>query len=162
MALAEGWQVGIGGVVAAGLAWSLALLVLFLRPDRLSNRLLALLLAFEGAVSIGGVGLAYFTSDFATAYALQSLTFLAYLMIAPTELAFLGTLPGPLARPLSTRRARTLIALVAAAQIVAYFALHDLFIVLRPGAFGPGPAQYGFFILSSLVHLYALAVAVSA
>lgn len=102
--------VGFVGLSALAAVAAAALLVLFARPDRTQNRLLALVLLLEAFASGAGAGLMWLTDDPRSSYAWQAVTIVAAMSIPFAYLAFLGTLPGPYARPFRgarpARRAR--------------------------------------------------------
>ncbi|MBI4394011.1 MAG: hypothetical protein HY556_09490 [Euryarchaeota archaeon] len=121
------------GAFASGVAiimWPLAALILFRRPDRAQNRLLAVAIVFESIALAGGAGLLFLTDDPRTAYAWQRLNTFALPAFSGVYLLFLGTLPSPLSAPFRTRRGSAVVVLgIGAAWAAA---------LLWPAAFVPG------------------------
>lgn len=121
------------GAFASGVAiimWPLAALILFRRPDRAQNRLLAAAIVFESMALAGGAGLLFLTDDPRTAYAWQRINTFALPAFSGVYLLFLGTLPSPLSAPFRTRLGSAVVGLgIVAAWTAA---------LLWPAAFVPG------------------------
>ena len=119
------------------LAWALAAVVLVTGPGARRDRLLALLLFVEGLSWGTGSGFLYLVESAKVAWVLQAIFTSAFIALPACYLAFIGTLPTPLARPLRSRAG--LAALVAATLAAEAFWLthRELFIA------GMVPAWYG-------------------
>jgi hypothetical protein len=146
-------RVGVVGVTAGVLLFSMAWFVYMASPRRLQNRLLSAILAMVGIAAATSFGLAYLTDDpnRALAWAHVGVVFnVSYYLLYP---AFLSTLPTPLARPLVPLRPF----LYALSAIVPWFTVTDtrwLFGGITPVAYAPyeavpGPA-FGFLAVYSL------------
>ncbi|HLE96650.1 MAG TPA: hypothetical protein VI997_04700 [Candidatus Thermoplasmatota archaeon] len=159
---------GFPGVLTGAAALAIAGLVYFTRASRFQNRVLALVLFLEATVAVTGTGLMFLTDSYATAYALQAVTVVALLSIAPAYLAFISTLDTPLARPLRARAVRTALLVAALALPVAWFVARGWFVVglyqswFAPWEIIPGPGWFVLLALDGVAYLYGLAAAVSA
>lgn len=116
------------GIAAAALSWTLASLVYFRRPDRAQNRLLALVLFFEGVAVGAGTGLMYLMTDRGDSYAYQGIAVVATLVVPVLYLAFLTTLNAPLVQPLRSPAAQFALAFSAVAAAALWFLFPARFI----------------------------------
>ncbi|HEV8360720.1 MAG TPA: hypothetical protein VGR28_09730, partial [Candidatus Thermoplasmatota archaeon] len=103
----------LGGIIVLVFAWAMSAFVYFARPSGLQNRLVALMLALEGAGMGCGVGLMWLTDDYAASFGWQMVGFTTFAASMPVYMLFLGTLDAPLARPLKLRLVRRALAACA-------------------------------------------------
>lgn len=127
---------GAVGLVAMLAAFVMAAFVYFARPDRTQNRLLALVLFFEGAWVGGGHGLIYLTDQAHHAYGFQAVDETALLVLPVLYLLFLSTLDTPLAAPFRPRP-------VQVALLLASFAAESYWLT-HPEQFIAGMEQPGY------------------
>ncbi|HET6403996.1 MAG TPA: hypothetical protein VFH78_05065 [Candidatus Thermoplasmatota archaeon] len=159
--------VGSVGLSALAAVAAAALLVLFARPDRTQNRLLALVLLLEAFASGAGAGLMWLTDDPRSSYAWQAVTIVAAMSIPFAYLAFLGTLPGPYARPFRGRGRHVALALALVAPLPWFlwpraFAGHVEPWTLAPWIVELRPAFTLVLLLTVAAALYGLLVAFGA
>ncbi|HVL88237.1 MAG TPA: hypothetical protein VM681_09595 [Candidatus Thermoplasmatota archaeon] len=158
----------IPGLAAMALSLAMAGLIYFTAPSRQPNRRLALVLFFEAMVAGTATGLLYMAAGRADAGGLQAVGITAFLALPFLYLWFLGTLDGPLARPLRHRAA-------GAGLLVALLALEAHWLTNRsayladvvPASYAPWEAVAGPSLalvnwLSLAVYLLALAVSIQA
>lgn len=168
-----GWEWdpwGLPGCLAALVEAALAFVIYHIRPDRLQNRALAAFLFIGAASDFLRLGLRFFATDEATAYALYVVSVSVIGFGQAAFLVFLGTLPGRASAWLRLRWTR---ALLAAAGL-AWFAL----LVLRPQWYAvdvvatkffdswiigvPGPFYRPFLFWAVGINLYGAVVALLA
>lgn len=127
---------GAMGLAVGTLGVILALVVLFSRPGRLQNRLLALALFIEAPNMALGNGIVYLTDDVGIAYAAQAVNYLMNGLLLPAYLAFLSTLPTPITRWLRSRWAVGGLVALSLAYVVFFFARTDALLA------GMAPTDY--------------------
>lgn len=162
MALA--WTLaGALALVVALVQVGMAALVFALRPDRAANRALAAMLLLEGAALLWGAGIAAIADDRATIGGARAVAALLFLIIPLIELGFLAALDAPMTRPLRHPAIKWGALILGGALVVAFYAQRAWFLI--PAATWEaslGPAQIGYSALAALLHVYALAAALSA
>ena len=119
---------GVLGVVAMVVTLALAWMVYLSAPKRATNRILALMLFFQGIAVGTGAGLLYLSTDPKEAYAWQSVSVTAALVLPSIYLAFLGQLETPVVSFLRTNAARVVLFLFALAVEVYWFLRPEEFI----------------------------------
>ncbi len=118
---------GVLGVTVWSACWCLSFLVFRARPGATVNRVLALLLFFEG-VSLGVFGLNLLVPDVPTLEALRRVHRIAWIPVPWLYLAFIGNaLTGRLAALARMRFVHALFAGFTIALTVVYFRYGDLF-----------------------------------
>jgi hypothetical protein len=126
--------IGAAGILAMTVSWTMAGLVYSTAPLRRQNRSLALFLLLQSIVHGIGQGLMYVIDDAQVVYALQVMSVSFAVAASAAYLAFLGTLPTGLTRPLRHR----LVATTLVAASVVWF----LAVVLQPKLFVTGVSPY--------------------
>lgn len=160
--------IGLGGLGSGVVGWLLAAVVLAAAPGRSANRRLALVLFLEGATGWTGGGLVFLADSAATAYAAQAVADVAFGAMVLAYLAFLGTLPSPLSRPLRPHLVGLALAAGALTFAVWFVLSPELFVAdVAASPFGPffpvnGPLAVPVLIVPSVVvFLYGLAAAIA-
>lgn len=114
--------IGVPGLLAGLVAWAMAAFVYFARPDRLQNRLLALVFFVEGGIIGCGTGLMYLTDVASETRAWQIVSILFMLAAPFVYVLFLSTLETPLARSLKPRGVRRTVGIAALLSPLLYYA----------------------------------------
>lgn len=160
--------VALPGILALAAGWTMAAFVYFAAPTRPQNRILALVLVFEGTAWGSGAGVLYVMGDRAPAFGVQALFYLSLLVLPGLYLLFLGTLDSPLAVPLRNRWARASIAALTTLAPALYFVdrsgwttdMVPTWYAAWEAVLGPNFAAW--FPVYGVVALFGLAVAISA
>lgn len=156
----------VPGALALVVAWAMAAFVLAAAPARSVNRLLAVLLFFEGLVQVRA-GPLYLFTDARDAFALEAVHVVGVLALPLLYLLFLATLDTPVVRPLRSRAARVVLLAAGAAGLAAWFLAPRAFVTeLKRVPHAPwepwsGPALNAVYLVGGLVALFGLVATLS-